>query len=141
MNTLSRRSLLLVPVLFLASGCCWWHDHDVVGPSHLGARVTLRPGETVEIDHHDYVAVRFNHVVEDSRCPANAICVQPGRAVVELTVFTEHDTDTLVLSTEAGQRAGMTEDVLVELVSVDPYPAVAHAIPASDYRVTVNVTR
>ncbi len=141
MNKLSRLSLLLVPVLFLAPGCCGWHDHDVVGPSHVAARVTLRPGETVEIDHHDYVAVRFNRVVEDSRCPVTANCVQPGRAVVELTLLTRHVTDTLVLGTEAGHRAAMTEDVLVELVSVDPYPAVAHAIPASDYRVTLDVTR
>ena len=79
------------------------------------------------------IGISFDVVVEDSRCPANVVCVSAGKAVIELTV-TEADTSAVVrLSLEPGSgiegpwaRVASSqpgsEDISIRLTSLEEYP-------------------
>ena len=64
-------------------------------------------------------------MVEDSRCPANVVCVWAGEVVIELTV-TKADTSAVVrLSLRPGRVASSqpsSEDISMRLISLEPYP-------------------
>ncbi len=71
------------------------------------------------------IGISFDEVVEDSRCPANVVCVWAGEAVIELTV-TEADTSAVVrLSLRPGRVPSSqprSEDISIRLTSLEPYP-------------------
>ena len=79
------------------------------------------------------IGISFDEVVEDSRCPANVVCVWAGEAVIELTV-TEADTSAVVrLSLRPGSHIKSpwvrvtnsqpgSEDISIRLTSLEPYP-------------------
>src|SRR5262249_41886398 len=51
----------------------------------LGARFTLAPGDMTTISDTELV-VKFDRVLEDSRCPAGVACIQAGDGVIGITV-------------------------------------------------------
>jgi hypothetical protein len=53
-------------------------------PIRLGQPFTLKFGETAQLAD-DPLAITFNSVVEDSRCPVKVQCVWAGRVIVGLT--------------------------------------------------------
>lgn len=53
------------------------------GPPTLGAPFTIERGGSAALDG---VALTFEEVTENSRCPEDTPCVWPGRAVVRLAV-------------------------------------------------------
>ena len=63
-------------------------------PTPTVLRVEFRLGESVELPGQG-IGISFDQVLEDSRCPANVVCVWAGKAVIELTV-TEADTSAVV---------------------------------------------
>ena len=54
-------------------------------PTPTVHRVEFRLGESVELPGQG-IGISFDQVLEDSRCPANVVCVWAGKAVIELTV-------------------------------------------------------
>ncbi len=81
--------------------------------------VRIALGETATLDG---LAITFDEVVEDSRCPEDVMCVWQGAATVALTIDGT-PTDVSVVdpdsTPEAGVRAG---GVLVYAVGLAPYP-------------------
>ena len=75
------RTLSLLALVLSLAAC------DSGGPADAEVSLTdearLGVGETAVVDG---VAVRFDDVVEDSRCPDTAVCVWPGWAIVALTI-------------------------------------------------------
>ena len=65
-----------------------------VQPTPTVYRVEFGLGESVELPERG-IGISFDQVVEDSRCPANVMCIVAGRAVIEVTV-TEADTSAVV---------------------------------------------
>ena len=57
-------------------------------------RVEIGLGESVQLPDQG-IGISFDRVVEDSRCPANVVCIWAGEVVIELTV-TEADTSVVV---------------------------------------------
>ena len=51
----------------------------------LGVPFGMRIGDTVEIEGH-VMTVTLTALVEDSRCPIDALCIQAGRVVIGLAV-------------------------------------------------------
>ncbi len=95
-------------------------------------RVEIGLGGSVQLPDQG-IGISFDRVVEDSRCPANVVCIWAGEVVIELTV-TEADTSVVVrLSLRPGSpikspwvRATSSqpgsEDISIRLISLWAYP-------------------
>jgi hypothetical protein len=105
----------------------------------LQSRFILAPGESRVIADTP-LTVRFNEVTGDSRCPADAICIQGGSAQVRITVVSSDGLRDYQLLT-GDMRPVRHEPFTIELVQLDPYPFSSRTIRPDDYRATLRVTR
>jgi hypothetical protein len=133
------RSFLSVLVL-TAAGCA---SSSPLSPSvPAGREFQVKAGESVSVQGAD-LGLRFSHVAQDSRCPADAICVTMGdaEAVFEVT-RSGRPAGPLSLHTEPGrgQQAVVGEWTLT-LNRLDPYPYASRPVVPSDYRATLRVDR
>ena len=95
-------------------------------------RVEIGLGGSVQLPDQG-IGISFDRVVEDSRCPANVVCIWAGEVVIELTV-TEADTSVVVrLSLRPGSHIKSpwvrvtnsqpgSEDISIRLTSLWGYP-------------------
>jgi hypothetical protein len=130
------RNIFALLLLVMVLGC----DDNVTGPRvPLNAEFVLARGDAVAIENAD-AQVRFTGVTNDSRCPADAVCIQGGDAHVNIAVTVSGRTRDHVLHT--GDMKPVTQDDLtIHLVQVAPYPFSSRTIAPDDYRVTLRVTR
>ena len=128
-----RTGLLLVCLLALTR--C---DESPTGPSvGLNQRFTLAPGDTATVQGRG-VRFRFETVTGDSRCPADALCIQGGDAIVRVQASGSGSSATLELHTGDTSRASAAYgDVKVALVELQPYPFSSRTIVPGDYRATL----
>ena len=129
------RTLLLLSVLSLACGA------NVTGPSTpVGEPFTLGVKEAIAISGTSMV-IEFTGVSGDSRCPANAVCIQGGDAVVHIRV-TGGGTSTYELHTGDDSRSAVVHGLYrIALMQLQPYPFSAQPVAPNDYRATLTVTR
>lgn len=115
-------------------------SESVIGPSvPIGQEFELRPGGMAAVVG-TAVAVRFDGVDGDSRCPADAYCILGGDAVVQVSVLSGAGISPYELHT--GSMAPVRHDELtISLVQLMPYPFSSTPIPPEGYRVTLRVTR
>jgi hypothetical protein len=113
------------------------------GPTaRLDENFVLAPGESARVTSAD-VTIRFVAVRSDSRCPADAICIQAGEAIIRIDVLPstgDAGARTYDLHTANSQpvRHG---DVSIALVELSPYPFASRPTQPGDYRATLRVTR
>lgn len=111
------------------------------GPTvRLDENFVLAPGESARVSDAD-VSIRFMGVQADSRCPADAICIQGGDAIVRVEVTSSTGgarTYDLHTATSQPVRHG---DVSIALVELAPYPFASRPTQPGDYRATLRVTR
>ena len=118
---------------------------SVTGPSRsaaLGQPFDLRVGETVGIEDQ-LLALTFDAVTSDSRCPMGVLCIRAGDATLALTAVRLPDhRQSLGLGTGDWQpEAATVQDFTVRLVQLSP-PRRLDAAPApSDYVATLVVSR
>ncbi len=116
---------------------------DTVAPQSPSADrdFALRAGETARIEGSD-LAIRFDDVPSDSRCPVDVQCITAGDATVSLHLTgggaepAAHELHTLEAPREL-RRGGWT----VALVKLDPRPVSTRGTPRSDYVVTLKASR
>jgi hypothetical protein len=104
-------------------------------------RFTLSPGESTTLA--TYTTFRFLGVTGDSRCPADAVCILGGDALVHVEIVPP-DGQRLAheLHTGDSRRATATyQDMRIDLAELQPYPFSARTIAPQDYRATFTVTR
>jgi len=124
--------------LLAVTGC-----DSPIGPSvGIDERFTLSAGDSARIASTN-VTLIFVDVQGDSRCPADAICIQGGDAVVRVRATGGSRTQTLELHTGDSSRASAQyEDFKVALAELQPYPFSSRPpIAAGDYRATLVVSR
>jgi len=137
-----KRSLYLVVFLVIAAMAsgCGGGSADV--QARLDEEFSLSVGQRASIEGEG-LSIRFEEVIEDSRCPKDVVCVWAGRVtcVVELT--------------QAGSsyRMALTQPGLTDEYSreryqeyeiafhVTPYPEAGHKIPEDAYRLRLTVAR
>lgn len=131
--------VLMLSCLLAVTGC---DEQSPTGPTvSLNQRFTLAPGEMATIDGAS-IRIQFIRVTGDSRCPADAVCIQGGDALVNVRVLdggsaVEHELHTGDLA-----RAHVTHrDLRIALVELQPYPFSSRTIQPGDYRATLTVTR
>ena len=115
----------------------------VIGrPAGYGEEVELGVGDTVLYEAGG-VSVSFIEVAEDSRCPADAICIVAGRAEVVVGVSV-HDRglDNVELAIgESGDGSVVTvrDGLFIYLKELGPYPGTLEGVP--NYQVTLVVAQ
>jgi hypothetical protein len=130
--------LATVLICLLAVAAC---AESPTGPTvSLDARFTLAPGETASVSGRG-VRLRFDGVTGDSRCPADALCITGGDAIVKVVADGASGSATLDLHTGDASRASVTYGgVKVTLVELSPYPFSSRTIAPGDYRATLVVS-
>src|SRR3989344_3954342 len=91
-------------------------------------------GETKYING---VRITLNKIVEDSRCPADAVCIQAGKIVANVTLKSDTDQETINMADSDAPRGFDTWKV--SLVSSAPFPLASNPVPFSKYKVTFRV--
>jgi hypothetical protein len=128
-----RGSCILV-LGFVLLGC-----RNPVGPTTaLGAEFRLAPGQQAQIDHTG-LAVRFLRVENDSRCPADALCITGGDALVKIEVSASDRKTPYDLHT-GDMKPVIDGDFTIALVQLQPYPFGSKPTEPGDYRATLRVT-
>ena len=133
------RAFLTVICLLVATGC---DEASPAGPTaRLNQQFTLAPSEVAEIDDTT-LRVQFLRVSGDSRCPADAVCIQGGDALVHIHVAGEGSSADYELHTGDSSRATVThQSMRIRLVDLQPYPFSNRTVAPGDYRATLIVTR
>jgi len=133
------RATVLLICLLGVTGC---DEKSPLGPTvPLNERFTLSPGETAIIDEAD-VRLQFVQVTGDSRCPADAICIHVGDAIVQVRASDGGDATLLGLHTgDASQTSAVYRGARITLVELQPYPYSNRTIAPEDYRATLTVTQ
>lgn len=131
------RTILFLFSLVTATGC----GASVAGPTNpIDRPFTLGVGESTAIAG-TALLVEFAGVTGDSRCPADAICIQGGDAIVHVRA-TGNGTASYELHTGDAARATVAHGrYLISLVELQPYPFSSSPINPADYRVTLVVRR
>ncbi len=99
---------------------------DDVAP---GERFTLAPGTAAAVSGGG-PRVRFEKVLEDSRCPSDAQCIWAGEVVVDVTIGNGSSSRRSMRPGEAVAWGRFR----VSLVEVQPYPKSTSTIQPSQYR-------
>ena len=106
----------------------------------MGQEFTLGPGEAVTIVGPRLV-ILFVGVEGDSRCPADALCIQGGDAIVRIEVRTPGGRP-ISYALHTGDMQPVThEGFVIALVQLSPYPFSSRQILPDEYRATLRVTR
>ena len=123
--------------LVIATGC----GASIAGPANpIDRPFTLGVGEASSISGTGLL-VEFTGVTGDSRCPADAICIQGGDAAVHIRV-TGNGAASYELHTGDSARATVAHGrYLISLVELQPYPFSSSPIDPRDYRATLLVRR
>lgn len=131
------KAVFLIAGVFLLTAC----DEQLTGPATpLNREFTLAPGETAAIEGSP-LAVRFNGVSGDSRCPGDAICIQGGSADVRITAIVDGASRDQVIKT-GDMKPVQVDEFTIALVQLAPYPfSSLPPIEPGDYRATLRVTR
>jgi hypothetical protein len=106
----------------------------------IDTTMTLQPGQRLSVDGSN-LSLQFTGVSNDSRCPADALCISAGEAVAvfEATLAARGGVR-LELSTLEARRAVDVGDFRVELRGLEPYPfGSLPPIRPGDYRATIHV--
>jgi hypothetical protein len=132
--------LHLVLFCLLAATAC--DEKSPIGPpTPLNEQFTLGLGDAAPVQGTG-IAVLFVQVTNDSRCPADALCIQGGDAIVHVRIFENSGTTDYELHTgDARQSVAVHRDFTIELVRLEPYPFSSRPIDPSDYRATLLVRR
>lgn len=100
----------------------------------------LAVGALVRIDDTP-LAIRFDTVSEDSRCPSGVQCVWEGNATLRLTVDSAGTAQWVQLRTAGTPQPASAFGYRVEYRALRPTPTTAGPIPPRSYIATLRVTR
>ncbi|MBK8967052.1 MAG: hypothetical protein R3D58_04850 [Saprospiraceae bacterium] len=129
---------------FLAALACTKNDGQLY--FKLDTPFALGHLEQAVLESNPEVKIQFNRVLEDSRCPIDAICIWAGRVEFEIT-FTESgtsETAILLLGDPTGSDysdSAVFGDYTVKALLVKPAAKSNVVIPQSAYRVELEVKK
>ena len=130
--------ILALAGLLLATAC---DEKAPAAPSvPLNAQFTLAPGEAATIQD-SRVRIQFERVSGDSRCPADAVCIQGGDALVHIRAGSGGMVDYELHTGDESRAAVVHDGYRIELVNLQPYPFSSRTIRPEEYRATLRVSR
>jgi len=105
----------------------------------LDQQFTLAPGQTARIPGQG-LAIRFDSVAGDSRCPQDVVCVWEGDASVHLTLTRNGASRAVVVHTALDPKTVLEGGVRLSLVGVTPNTDSRRAISKAEYRVQLQAS-
>jgi len=131
------RCLVLAAACLLVWSC---KDDSLVGPTvPVNQRFTLEAGASAAIDGTS-LRVRFVRVSGDSRCPADAVCIQGGDAIVHVVVAEGGVETPYELHTSDPAQGRVTHGrYRLQLVELQPFPFSSRTILPGEYRASFTV--
>lgn len=143
---------IAITLLLLGMAACGADDQDgehrgdpYLDEPPLWNDYVLGYGETVNLQ--ESVGIGFVDVLEDSRCPTNMTCIQPGNARILVRATTPRGDFLVELNTNPSLPQGALFDYYgVQLRKLEPSPFFnaqtgTSQIPDSEYEATVFVTK
>ncbi len=139
-----NRSPALLALSFLALACACagarYTDGDTGRvAAAVGEEFTLARGQTAVVDG-GALAVRFQGVVHDSRCPIDVECITAGNAVVRLRL-SDGGAEEVELNTTVGAKEATHGGYTVRLVALRPGTTAGRRIRQGMYRAVLQVTK
>ena len=134
-----RRFQAVWPTLVALCACASTPTAPSVSP---GSDFLLRSGESVTVAGTGF-GLRFDSVANDSRCPADVVCVTEGNAEARFSVTQAGQPNVqITLHTESSRGGSATVDSLtLRLTRLEPYPYSSRSIPPGEYRAWLRVER
>ena len=105
----------------------------------VGDNEKLSPGETVTVEGHTG-SLTFVGVINDSRCPEGANCIQAGAAELSVRITGDMTTKVVIPAEYRTAERIVSDDVVYNVVRLSPYPKEGRAIQPEDYELEVNVS-
>jgi len=134
---MTMKALVLLCSVVLITAC---DKASPTGPTvPINSEFVLASGQSALILGAD-LTIRFDGVDGDSRCPADAFCIQGGDARVRLEVSSSGGRRQYELHT-GNMQPVRHDDLTIHLVQLAPYPFSSRTIAPDEYRVTLRVTR
>jgi hypothetical protein len=131
------RSLFVIISMILAAAC----TGSPAAPSGpVDEQVTLAPGQSAAVPNTTF-QLRFVGVSGDSRCPADALCIQGGDAIVQIDVLPAAGSSTRYELHTGNNQPARHGSYVISLVELSPYPFSSRPISPGDYRATLRVRR
>lgn len=141
MNTKIIPILVLTFVFSLPSGQIVFGEPISISKTihpNLGVPFEIQVGDNAQIPNGAEITI-LN--VEDSRCPADVLCVWQGEAKITINVMKDsQDRGNFVLSTLQEKTMQSFDSFTIKLVEVQPYPYSNKEILLSDYVITLVVS-
>jgi hypothetical protein len=83
--------------------------------------------------------VKFDSLLEDSRCPKDVKCVWAGEAKILITVKRANERESKIELRTNGEfiLAAKYQDYVIKLVALDPYPRTSAKVKPSSYVATL----
>jgi hypothetical protein len=106
----------------------------------LNQQFELAPGQSANVQGAS-IRVSFLRVLGDSRCPADALCIQGGDAIVGIQAEPDGSPAVPYELHTGDMRPVKHGDLTIELVQLSPYPFSSRTIQPDEYRATLRVTR
>ncbi|MGH9878878.1 MAG: hypothetical protein ACRD5H_14700, partial [Nitrososphaerales archaeon] len=111
--------------------------------TELNNQFQLKIGQTAFIESKN-IKLRFLNVTEDSRCPADAVCVWEGQVTVLLNVMHNEeglgDFDLTIRGGDKNLAIKPFDGYSIQLMKVDPYPFASRPTELTDYVATLQVS-
>jgi hypothetical protein len=130
----------LISIVFCLMAVTACADQTPTSPTPVNQEIVMAPGQTVNVSGAG-MSIRFEGVLSDSRCPANALCVWAGDAHVRIQVRPSTGSNGAYDFHTAENAPVKHGDVTIELTQLFPYPFTTDPIDPSAYRATLKVTR
>jgi len=108
----------------------------------LGEEFSLHIGQNASIDG-DQLRIKFQEVVEDSRCPTGVTCIWEGRVSCMLKITYRRFVQNMLI-TEPGLNRWPPEVSFKDYsiaFHIEPYPEAGIEIPTDEYRLQLRITK
>lgn len=142
---------LVIIITVIAIGAVAYAAYDYAKPSNPSSVASTAPRTVGDMREYGEVSIALGEtasfpdvritplaVLEDSRCPVNARCIQAGELRVQLETVSAMGTSTGAI--ELGKSL-TTEAEEISFLSVSPETLAGQTIPAENYRFTFSVTK
>lgn len=129
------KSLFLALILTLAFGGL------VQTNAQTAQKINVRVGKQKKATRSK-ITVKFVSLIEDSRCPDDANCIQAGNARIKVTVSKPgSDPITFEANTNLGEKGNVYEGYAIYLTSLTPIPNANVRINRNAYTATFSISR